>query len=185
MKIRITNLSVTLDDERPLEELIAERLKVSPKKIHSVKIIRQAVDARRFHGAPIKFNYIVEVEVEGKFSLPHDKNIKKVERLKGGEVESRSSNHFSPFHLFTFSPRQIVVGFGPAGMFAALTLAEAGLQPIIFERGEDVDSRTKSVEKFFHGGELNQNSNVQFGEGGAGTFSDGKLTTRINDSLID
>ena len=178
MKIKITNLSAELNDNRSLEELVAERLKISVKKIRSVKIIRKAVDARRFHGAGIKFNYIVEVETE-KINLPRDKNIVKVERWKDGKVESFLIPNS------TTSKNPVVIGFGPAGMFAALTLAMAGFEPIIFERGADVDSRTQAVEKFFSGGELNQNTNVQFGEGGAGTFSDGKLTTRIDDSLID
>ena len=178
MTIKITNLTAELNDNRSLEELVAERLKISVKKIRSVKIIRKAVDARRFHGAGIKFNYIVEVETE-KINLPRDKNIVKVERWKDGKVESFLIPNS------TTSKNPVVIGFGPAGMFAALTLAMAGLEPIIFERGADVDSRTQAVEKFFSGGELNQNTNVQFGEGGAGTFSDGKLTTRIDDSLID
>ena len=79
--------------------------------------------------------------------------------------------------------RVIVAGFGPAGMFCALALAEQGYKPIVLERGQDVDKRTAAVRNFWGGGALNENSNVQFGEGGAGTFSDGKLTTRINDPL--
>lgn len=77
--------------------------------------------------------------------------------------------------------RIAVVGFGPAGLFCALVLSENGYKPIVFERGESVEERAKSVEAFWNGGPLNINSNVQFGEGGAGTFSDGKLTTRIRD----
>ena len=183
MTIKITNLPAELADNRSLAEIVADRLKISAKKIRGVKIIRKAVDARRFHGAGIKFNYIVEVELEGKINLPRDKNINKVERWKGGKVESFSIPNSSLLIPNSNSP--VVVGFGPAGMFAALTLAVAGFKPIIFERGEDVDSRAKTVEKFFSGGDLNQNSNVQFGEGGAGTFSDGKLTARMNDSLVD
>ncbi len=80
--------------------------------------------------------------------------------------------------------RPVVVGFGPAGMFAALILAQAELKPLVLERGEDVDSRSASVEKFWEHGILNPQSNVQFGEGGAGTFSDGKLTTGIKDPRI-
>ena len=79
--------------------------------------------------------------------------------------------------------RTVIAGFGPAGMFAALTLAEAGYRPIVLERGADVDKRTEAVEGFWSGGELDPETNVQFGEGGAGTFSDGKLTTRIGDPL--
>ncbi len=74
-----------------------------------------------------------------------------------------------------------IVGFGPAGLFCALVLSEHGYRPLVFERGESVDERAASVETFWNGGPLNINSNVQFGEGGAGTFSDGKLTTRIKD----
>ena len=80
--------------------------------------------------------------------------------------------------------RPVIVGFGPCGMFCGLVLARAGLKPIIIERGQDVDSRTKAVEEFWNGGNLNPESNVQFGEGGAGTFSDGKLNTGIKDPRI-
>ncbi|MDR0986740.1 MAG: NAD(P)/FAD-dependent oxidoreductase [Ruminococcus sp.] len=78
----------------------------------------------------------------------------------------------------------VIVGFGPAGMFSGLLLAENGFKPLIIERGEAVENRAEAIKRFFSGGELNENSNVQFGEGGAGTFSDGKLTTRIGDSRV-
>ena len=81
--------------------------------------------------------------------------------------------------------RIVIAGFGPAGMFAALTLAEFGYKPMVFERGSEVDQRVKKVNSFWQGGELDTECNVQFGEGGAGTFSDGKLTTRIKDPLCN
>ena len=81
--------------------------------------------------------------------------------------------------------RPVVVGAGPAGLFAAYLLSEYGYCPVLLERGADVDSRTSAVSSFFSGGDLNADTNVQFGEGGAGTFSDGKLTTRISDGLCD
>lgn len=81
--------------------------------------------------------------------------------------------------------RPIIIGFGPAGMFAGLYLARAGARPVIFERGAEVDERTAAVESYWKGGALHRDANVQFGEGGAGTFSDGKLTTRINDPRCD
>ena len=173
MKIRIANLSAALDDDRPLEILVAEHLKLPVEKILSVEIIRRAVDARRFRGAPIKFNYIVDVEIRGK--------------VRGKNFQPVPDKPAEVFAHVTRQPERnpIVIGFGPAGMFAALTLTRSGLEPIIFERGGDTDSRVAAVEKFFNGEALDENSNVQFGEGGAGTFSDGKLTTRLNDPLID
>ena len=81
--------------------------------------------------------------------------------------------------------RPVVVGAGPAGLFAAYLLSEYGYMPILLERGADVDTRASRVDSFFSGGELDPDTNIQFGEGGAGTFSDGKLTTRINDGLCD
>ena len=79
------------------------------------------------------------------------------------------------------SHRPVVIGFGPAGMYAALLLAQMGYKPLVLERGEAVDDRVKSIDAFWTKGELNPQSNVQFGEGGAGTFSDGKLTSRVKD----
>ncbi len=172
MEVRI-NLAVELEDERALEEIIAARLKIDVKRIRGIKIIRKAVDARRYRGAGIKFNYIVDVDIAGKVALRDG-----VMKVPAAEEEHQ---HYS----LAPNPYPLIIGFGPAGMFAALELARAGLEPIIFERGGDVDSRTVKVEKFFNSGDLDVNSNVQFGEGGAGTFSDGKLTTRLNDSLID
>lgn len=174
MKIRIKNISVELNDDRNLSEIVAAYLKIDAKKIRSVKIIRKATDARRYHGAGIKFNYILDVEFDGKINFGRDKNLEKIP----------SKNIFElPRALKNFRP--IVVGFGPAGMFTALILARAGLEPIIFERGGDIDSRAAAVKKFFTTGALDKNSNVQFGEGGAGTFSDGKLTARTNDILVN
>jgi len=179
--IRIKNMQVAFDDERPLMTLAAKRLQLPPQAITEVVIVRKAVDARRYHGAPVQFVYMLDVSVN-----ILEKNIAKKLR-KDKQVEFLSEK--KPVRL-NFRPRKegqlrpVVVGFGPAGMFAALTLSRAGWNPLVRERGGDVESRKAAIELFWQTGTLNERSNVQFGEGGAGTFSDGKLTTRISDEHI-
>lgn len=178
--IRIRNMQVPFYEETDLKELAARRLKLPPQAVSGVVILRQAVDARRYHGAPIQFVYMLDVcvnvpEKRVLNALRHDRNV-------GVSDEPLPSAWPAPGACScTDGKRPIVVGLGPAGMFAALTLARAGLQPLILERGRDVDSRQRDIARFWQGGTLDVRSNVQFGEGGAGTFSDGKLTTRISD----
>ncbi len=178
---RIKNLQVPFDDERSLKELAAERMELSPQAVEEVAVVRRAVDARRYHGAPIQFVYMLDVQVRdlGKKAASRWKRDKGIEWISKQETSAalpaRRREELRP----------VVVGFGPAGMFAALTLAKAGWQPIVLERGQDVDTRQRDIQGFWQGGGLNPASNVQFGEGGAGTFSDGKLTTRIHDRQIE
>jgi len=173
--IRINNITLGLDDDiDALEKRICKKLNVLNEHINKVNIIKRSLDARKKNDIKITYSVDVICNNEKKIlSRIHDKDIrleeiKEVESIKHGAQELKS--------------RPVVIGFGPAGIFAALTLARHGYKPIVYERGEDVDQRTKSVEKFWNTGELNLESNVQFGEGGAGTFSDGKLTTRIKDN---
>lgn len=167
-------------EETDLKELAARRLKLPPQTVSGVVILRQAVDARRYHGAPIQFVYMLDVcvnvsEKRVLNALRRDRNV----GLSDEPLPSAWPDRGACSR--TDGKRPIVVGFGPAGMFAALTLARAGLQPLVLERGRDVDSRQRDIARFWQGGALDVRSNVQFGEGGAGTFSDGKLTTRISD----
>ena len=175
--IRIRNLAVSFTEMASLEDLAAKRLMLPPQQIAGVVIVRKAVDARRYHGAPIQFVYILDVRLEPKLEK---KVLQKLRRDRNVEAapEPEAAAPLPKLHL---ERRPVVVGFGPAGMFAALTLARQGCEPLVLERGHDVDTRHEDIQRFWRGGALDPQSNVQFGEGGAGTFSDGKLTTRIND----
>jgi len=154
----------------------AQLLKVSNSKIRQVKILRRSVDARK--KPDVKIIYTIEVAVDG--------NEGKILRNSGCKRASIAKGNYykPPKQKLESEKRPVVIGFGPAGMFAALILAMAGLKPIVLERGEDAQSRHDKVEKFFATGELDTRSNVQFGEGGAGTFSDGKLNTGVNNPRI-
>ena len=179
--IRIKNMQVPFDEQRSLAQLAAKRLQLPPQAVTEVVIVRKAVDARRYHGAPVQFVYMLDVKINMPEKdvlkrLRKDKNLEQVKPAKRTEVQTRQRR--------AEDLRPVVVGFGPAGMFAALTLAKAGWQPLVLERGGDVDSRQAAIERFWQTGVLDERSNVQFGEGGAGTFSDGKLTTRISDVHI-
>ena len=174
MAIRINNITLGLDDgEELLAKKVSKKLKINENDINELIIIKKSIDARKKND--IKFNYCIDVicDKEKKIlSRVHDKDVK-FEEIRKMEAITRGNEELKS--------RPVVVGFGPSGIFAALTLAREGYKPIVYERGEDVDKRTETVDKFWKNGELNLESNVQFGEGGAGTFSDGKLTTRIKD----
>ena len=180
--LRIKNLQVPLGEGRSLAVLVAKRLGLPPQAVLGVVIVRKAIDARRYNGAPIQFTYVLDVET----APAHEKKLQgKIRKDKNLELLKREAPVARVFRLPEKGElRPVVVGFGPAGMFAALTLAKAGFRPLVLERGQDVDTRTRDIENFWQGRGLKLQSNVQFGEGGAGTFSDGKLTTRINDPLM-
>jgi uncharacterized FAD-dependent dehydrogenase len=176
--IRIRNMAVPFDSSSSLSELAAKRLRMPVEKVLQVKVVRKAVDARHYHGAPIQFVYVLDVAASGAAKivshLSRDKNVSLYQPVPAVAIlhRQRAQDELRP----------VVVGFGPSGMFAGLVLARAGMEPIILERGQDVETRQAAVHGFWQGGPLQPDTNVQFGEGGAGTFSDGKLTTRINDA---
>lgn len=154
----------------------ARMLRVDNSKIKQVHIVKKSIDARK--KPDVKIVYTIDVKVEG--------NEEKILHRSGCKKASIAPRYRLSLPVVTNPPkkRPVVVGFGPAGMFAALILAMAGCKPIVLERGADAQSRHEAVSRFFETGELDAASNVQFGEGGAGTFSDGKLNTGVSNPRI-
>ena len=170
--IRIEEISLGINSpEAELKTKIASILLISESEILSYKIAKKAIDSRK--KSNIHFVYCVDVVVS---------SIKDISKLSSyHRVRLQEPFVYNIKKVKARNPRPLVVGFGPAGMFAALALSIAGLRPIVIERGQEIDKRVKSVDDFFKNTVLNSESNIQFGEGGAGTFSDGKLYTLIND----
>lgn len=166
MKILINNIKMPIGHNT--DDVIAAAREIVRSDCVSAKnfsIRKQSLDARRKNN--IHYIYSVAADCD---KPVRSKNITVLEDSDGFEIPTKA-----------LGGRPVVIGMGPCGLFAAYILALSGNPPLILERGGDVDSRTKSVESFWKTGVLDANSNVQFGEGGAGTFSDGKLNTRIGD----
>ncbi|MDF2536017.1 MAG: hypothetical protein K0R18_2176 [Bacillales bacterium] len=174
--LRISNIKLRADFEPSKEnELLSQKiqkiLKVKQDKISSFKISKKSIDAREKNN--VQLVYSVDIEIENETKYLGMKDVSSVKTLEYSIKNVRKTTH-----------RPVVVGSGPAGLFCALILAEQGFNPIVVEQGMDADRRKLAVDKFWKYGVLDTNSNVQFGEGGAGTFSDGKLTTGIKNARI-
>jgi len=173
--IRIRDIS--LPPEHNANQLLyeaAKLLKISGSKIRKLSLVRRSIDARK--KPDVRIIYTVDVAVDG--------SEQKILRQSGCKKASIVQKTYYEVPKSDRLERPVVVGFGPAGMFAALVLALSGLRPIVLERGEDAKTRHQKVSHFFATGQLDTKSNVQFGEGGAGTFSDGKLNTGVNNIRI-
>lgn len=175
--IRINQLKLPVaHDKQDLLEKAAKTLKLPLKEIRSLRIVKQSVDARK--KPDIYYIYSVEVETAKEDHVLH--RAKNPNVTKGGEKKYCFPSQGAQKLL---SP-PVIIGTGPAGLFCGLMLARLGYHPLLVERGQDVDCRKKTVEEFWRSGALNPNTNVQFGEGGAGTFSDGKLNTLVKDPFL-
>jgi len=171
MKLIVHNIKLSLDDDiNSLKRIVAKKIKIDSKEFKNFRIVKESIDARKKPN--ISLVYSVMVEIPGKIKISNDKDIKIIE----DSVEEKLIPGDKKLKY-----RPVVIGTGPAGLFAALVLSQNGYKPLVLERGECVEKRTEIVNGYWNGAELNPETNVQFGEGGAGTFSDGKLTTRIND----
>ena len=172
-------ITVTLDDLRLeanadpalLSTLAARRLGISPDRIKGIRILKRSLDCRKKPFITRVYKAAVSAQVPGS-------------ALKKPGIRLYKSEPYNVKRSAS-SVRPVVVGSGPAGLFAALVLSLSGLRPLILERGEPVDLRKNKVERYWSGGELDPESNVQFGEGGAGAFSDGKLNTNVKNRRID
>ncbi|WP_291632781.1 NAD(P)/FAD-dependent oxidoreductase [Clostridium sp.] len=178
MTIKLSNIVLDIDENiDDLKIKVTKTMKISESEIKDFRIAKESIDARKKNN--IKFNYAVLIKT--------DNETKIVSRVNNKDVKIEEVRYDAEFEFGTkeANHRPIIVGMGPAGMFAGLLMAQKGYKPLIIERGEKVENRTKTINKFWTRAVLNTESNVQFGEGGAGTFSDGKLTTRIKDNRCD
>ena len=173
--LRLTQLKLPLDhDEAALEQAIRQRLHLAPADLLGVDIVRRGVDARK--RSAIAFVYTLDLRLRDEAAV--------LQRLaQDSQLTPAPDRHY---HFVGRAPaaltnRPLVIGSGPCGLFATLVLAQMGFRPLLLERGKSVRERTKDTFAFWRGGKLRPESNVQFGEGGAGTFSDGKLHSQIRD----
>lgn len=173
--IRLTEIKLPLNhDDAALPAAIINKLNIKPEQLKSFSMFKRGYDARK--KSDIQLIYTLDVEVDQEASL-----LKKFE--KDPHVKPSPDTRYkyvaqAPAHL---NERPVVIGLGPCGLFAGLLLAQMGFKPIILERGKEVRERTKDTFGFWRKKPLNTESNVQFGEGGAGTFSDGKLYSQVKD----
>ena len=173
--LRISGIKLSLDqDERDLKNVLLTKLKIKEGELKKHQIFKRSVDARKRENIYLVYTVDVEVSNAHKILARHARDI------DVAPAPSLTYEYVEPGKS-PLENRPVIIGTGPAGLFAGLILAQTGYRPLLLERGADVDRRTKRVEDFWAQGRLDGECNVQFGEGGAGTFSDGILTTLIRD----
>ena len=174
--LRIRQIKLPINhNENDLKIKIAKKLKINEKEISNYQINKQSIDARDKNN----IMYVYEIDIQ----IKNEKQILKKHMNDILEIKNETYKLPKPGSI-PLNNQIIIVGAGPAGLFAGYMLAKAGYKPLIIERGEDINNRIKTVENFWKTKKLNPNSNVQFGAGGAGTFSDGKLNTNSKDKTF-
>ncbi len=181
--IRINSLKLNIEyTDDDIQKAILKHLNISKNDLISFTPIKRSLDARKKED--IHYVFSIDANIKNEDKILKNKRIKNISA--SGEViypdPIDSENIKNAVKNIENIKRPVIIGLGPAGLFCAYMLAKAGLKPIVFERGKNVDERTADVNHFWTSSELNPESNVQFGEGGAGTFSDGKLNTMIHDN---
>lgn len=172
--IRLSNVKLNINySDKDIESAVLKQLRIEKSAIANISLYRRSVDAR--HKNDVHFIATLDIDVK-----TNENTI--LSKAKNKNAVICEKYHYDIPYRKDLEKRPVIVGFGPAGMFCALILAQAGQKPIVIERGDNVENRTKKVYTFWNGGALDINTNVQFGEGGAGTFSDGKLNTGTKDS---
>lgn len=182
MPILVRNLTLGLDeDETQLRARAAARLRIAEDNIRDFAVVRRSIDARR--RGEVAFVYNIELALDGGPKV-EQKILRGVHRSDVAAVTAVPEYTIEPGDK-TLADRPVIVGFGPAGMFAALWLAQHGYRPLVLERGRDVQTRHRDVlQRLYRDHEFDPESNLLFGEGGAGAYSDGKLYTRVKDSRV-
>ena len=168
IQLKLSNIKIPVGSEKNIKNLVCKQFRIRTEDLDGFRIVRQSVDARKKNN--VLYNFQVEVTLPDRYQS----------LLNGPDATESVPAQELSYPAWTHDLSPVIVGFGPAGMFAALYLARCGAHPVVIERGERIEERQQSVQQFLYTKVLNPNSNVQFGEGGAGTFSDGKLNTNVN-----
>ena len=173
IRVRGIKIKYENDNETEIIKKLSKKLNINPKDVKGYKINKTSLDARKKDN----LHFVYEIDVY----LLNENEILKRNKSNDIFITPDEKYTFEVTGTKTMKNNPVIVGSGPAGLFAAYLLAENGFKPIIIERGEKIEDRTKTVNKFWEEGKLNPESNVSFGEGGAGTFSDGKLNTLVKE----
>ena len=165
--IRISNVKIYEDiSNEEIFNIVIKKYKILKQDVQKWYISKKSIDARKKDD--VHYSFCIDINVKNENKYLNNKNISKIKEFKNLDLQLNLNRSIRP----------VIIGAGPCGLFSALTFVQNGYKPIVIEQGSSVDERKKSVDLFLNNGVLDQNCNVQFGEGGAGTFSDGKLTSR-------